>query len=402
MAIVYKTPTDVSTEYLTQLKSLKPELNTDQTDNDWWIRSRVIGGVVAGIYADQRQLANDPFPQRARRDAIQKHLETYFEDAEDQQFKAATQANGSVLISGDPGTFVASGALQFTYTPNGNTYQNDEAITLESTTGIVSAVSVASGQNQNLASGASLTISSPPPGINAAATVQEAFSDAREAETTAEAAQRVLDRIRQPLSVGRESDYIQYAKEADPSVVSASVRRYPFGLGTVAVYITSGTTDIDAAVDAGVDVAIIPSDDLVEKVQEYLEQNKPITDCVTVLKPTALSIDVTVHVRFAQGNKDTILSGQTMTQEQLVQREVKRALYKTPVGGYVFGDSGYIVNSVIEETIDAGLSASPETVGKLAVLLDRQVDDLSVTGANRMVLPNEAAEPGAITVVEMT
>ena len=60
------------------------------------------------------------------------------------------------------------------------------------------------------------------------------------------------------------------------------------------------------------------------------------------------------------------------------------------------------MNSVIEETIDVGLSASPETVGKLAILLDRQVDDLSATGANLMILPNEAPEPGTITVELMT
>lgn len=399
MAIVFKTPTDVANEYLAELKGLKPELNTDQTDNDWYIRSRVIGGVAAGIYADQRQLANDPFPQRARRDAIAKHLETYFE-APDNQFKPATQANGVVMVSGDIGATVPAG-MQFLYAPNGNAYQTTESIVLEAPTGAVEAISVAAGQNQNLLAGATLQVTSPPAGIESSATVLEDFADAREAETTSEAAQRVLDRIRQPLSVGRESDYIQYAREADPSVVSASVRRYPFGLGTVAVYITSGTTDIDAAVDSGTDVTIIPSDQLVETVQDYLESNKPITDCVTVLKPTPLEIDVTVRVRLKQGDLDTILSGQTITQRALIQREVKRALYKTPVGGYVFDDVGYIVNSVIEETIDVGLSASPETVGKLAILLDRQVDDLAASGANRMILPNEAPIPGTITVVEM-
>lgn len=400
MAIHFKTPSEISTEYLVELKGLKPDTNTDQTDNDWWIRSRVVGGVAAGLYADQRLIANDAFPQRARREAIQRWLEELFV-GDQAQFLPATQANGVVMVNGTPGTTIPAGSLQFLYGPNGNTYQTSETITLDASTGLVRATSVGYGQNQNLAAGASLSIPSAPAGIGNSAVVSQDFSDAREGETLAEARLRVLTRIRQPLSVGRESDYIQYSREADPSVVSASVRRYPYGLGTVAVYITSGTTDIDAAVDAGIDVTIIPSDELVEKVQAHLEQNKPITDCVSVLKPTARPVDVTVYVRLVQGNLDTILSGQTVTQRELVQREVKRALYKTPVGGRVFGNEGYVVASDIEETIDVGLSGDPITVGKLPILLDRQVADLSVTGFNLALLPNEAPEPGVITVMEM-
>lgn len=394
MAITIKTPSDVSQEYLDHLKSLKPDLNTKQTDNDWYIRSRVIGGVASGVYADQRLLADDPFPQRARRDAVEKFLELYFEEG----FKSATQAQGSVLISGTPGTTVPN-SLQISYTPNGNVYQPTESTILEGATGLITVKSVAAGQNQNLGDGATLSISSPPVGIDPTATVVGGLSDARDPESLDEAKTRIVTRIREPLSVGRESDYIQYAKEADPAVVSASVARYPFGLGTVGVYITSGTTDIDEAVDNGDTVTVIPSDQLVDIVQAFLQQNKPTTDCVTVLKPTPIEIDVSVRVRYAQGNGSTILTGQTLTQEELVQREVRRALYKTPVGGRVFDDVGFILASEIEETVDVGLSAEPVSIGTLSILSDRQVLDLSATGANRKILPNQAPIPGTITVV---
>ena len=398
MAIEFRTPTQVYERYRQTLKLLKPEVNVDQTDSDWYIRGRVFSGVVAGLWADQQAIAGDAFPQRAREEAILRFLETYFEGG----YTPATQAQGPVMVSGTPGTTVPQ-LTEFLYAPNGNTYQTQEAVVLAAATGLVNVLSVSTGQQQNLAAGSSLSLPSPPPGIDGTALVATGgLSDARNRETLEQARARVLDRIREPLSVGRESDYRQYALAADPAVVTASVIRYPFGLGTVGIFITSGTTDIDAAVDADEPIIITPSDELVERVQDALEENSILTDCVTVLKPAIIPIDITVRVRFAQGDKDTILSGQTVSQGQLVIREIRRATYKTPVGGRRLGSFGYLVASDIEETIDVGLSDEPVTIGSLPILLDRQVLDLSATGANRRLLPGEAPEPGTITILEDT
>jgi hypothetical protein len=134
-------------------------------------------------------------------------------------------------------------------------------------------------------------------------------------------------------------------------------------------------------------------------VQEYIDIKKPLTDCATVLKPTPVSIDVTVKVRFVDGGLNTIPAGQQLTQEQLVVREVKRAIYKTPAGGRRFGASGFVVASEIEETIDFNLSSSPITVGAIGEFVtDRQVLNLSASGANRYVLETDLPEPGTITV----
>lgn len=402
MAIEFKSATEVAEEYLLEVKTIKPDVNVDQEDSDWWIRSRIVGGTVSGVYADQDLIANDAFPQRARQDAVERFLDLYFQGT----FIQATPAQGNVIVTGDPDATIPAG-MEFLYSPNGNTYQVVETTTLPSATGgsvtgKAFVTSVATGQSQNLRAFAALVVSSPPAGIQSAAQVDEdGLADARDTETLQQARERILLRIRQPLSVGRESDYIQYAIEADPAVVSASVRRYPFGLGTVGVYITSGTTDIDAAVDNGDDITIIPSDALVDTVQAYLEINKPVTDCVTVFKPAELPIDVTVEVRYKQGDGTTILTGQTLTQEELVIREVRRALYKTPVGGRVFDGVGYIVASEIEETIDVALSSDPVTVGTIPILLDRQVQNLAATGTNRMILPNEAPTMGSVQVITL-
>lgn len=396
MALDFKSAEDVAQEYRDELKSILPNENVDQQDSDWWIRGAVIGGVISGVYADQRLISNDAFPQRARHEALDKFLEMYFDDT----FLPATESQGNVAVTGTIGSTIPAGT-QLTYTPNGNAYQVTETTVLAATAESIPVMSVATGQNQNLNAGASLLFPSAPAGVNANAVVDDGgLSDARDSESDDEARERILLRIRSPLGVGRESDYIQYAKDASPSVTGASVVRYPYGLGTVAVYVTSGTTDIDTAIDNGDTISIIPSDALIDTVQAFLEENKPVTDCVTVLKPSELPVDVTVSCRFSQGDKDTILSGQTLTQGELVEREIRRAIYKTPVGGRKFDGIGYVVKSEIEETIDIALSTDPVTVGSIPILKDRYVSDLAATGVNLMILQNEAPTPGTITIQE--
>lgn len=397
MSIQFKTPSQAADDYLTHLKALKPEINRDQVDSDWYVRSRVVGGLFSGIYADQRKIADDAFPQSARHEALERHLNLYF----DEGFAAATQSQGTIRVTGATGTTIPV-TQEFIFDSNGNVYVPTAEVTLAATAELITVQSVDAGQAQNLLEGASLTVDSPVAGLDSSASVSGGdLSDGRDAETDEEAVTRILARIRDPLAGGKVTDYQQWATDADASVVSASVLRHPFGLGTVAIYIAAGTTDIDAAIDAGDAIILTPSDDLIATVQDYIDEHCPVTDCPYVLAPQELEVDVTVYVRFAAGDSSTIPNGETLTQAELVQREVQRALYKTPVGGRQFDDIGYVVASEIEEVIDLALSASPHAVGELELLVDRQVADLSATGSNLMVLNNQLIVPGTITVTEL-
>lgn len=400
MAITFKTPTEVADQYLDHLKGLKPEVNKDQTDSDWWIRSRAVGGTMAGVYADQRKIADDAFPQSARHDALERHLDLYFGAG----FLPAQQAEGDVTVSGTPASVVPINT-QFLYDPNGNTYQSTAAVTLTGPTGIVHVKSVASGQNQNLAVGAFLTLASPPSGINSTAQVRSpGLTDGRNAESDAESSQRILDRVRTPPAGGTVSDYKAFAKAASPSVTDVNVVRYIFGLGTVGVVITAGTTDIDDAVTNGDPVIRVPSLALVDTVQAYVDAVKPLTDCAHVIPAIEVPQDVTFRVKYFEGGHDTVPTGQTLTQKQLVEREIKRAIYKTPPGGRkIQAASGLVLASEIEEVVDLGLSADPYTIGSFAqIVSDRQCDDLTPSGVNRLLLDQEIVIPGTITVLEMT
>lgn len=402
MAIVFKSPEDWAKQYRIYLKGLKPDVNTDQTDSDWWIRSKVVGGVLSGISQDQRKIADDAFPQSARTEALERHLDLYFGSG----FLEAQQSEGTVGVTGTVGTVINSG-LEFTYSPNGNTYQASSGLTLSTVisgitaSGIVPVISVNSGQNQNLLEGAQLVIASPPVGLSSLAKVINGdLADGKNAETNAEAAARILNRIQKPPAGGTANDYQTWATEADASVVDSNIIRWIYGPGTVGVVITAGTTDIDEAIDNGDPVVRIPSNALVEQVQDYIDAKKPLTDCAYVQKPTVVTLDVTVRVRFFDGGLLSIPAGQTLTQEQMVIREVKRAIYKTPPGGRQLGGSGFMVASEIEEVIDSNLSAAPYTEGEIVqILTDRQVDDLSASGANLLILPDQIVEPGSINVV---
>lgn len=397
MALDFKTPSDVAQEYLDYLKATKPEVNIDQTDQDWWVRAQGNGGIVSGSYSDQRLIANDAFPQKARHDALGRFLDLYFQGT----FKEATAASGFAVFTGD-GTGEVTLGLQGVYQPNNNAYQATDTVPFNGATAIlVPVASVDTGQDQNLLSGAILFISSPPAGVNSNASASGDIASGRDSESDPEAAARILDRIRFPPAGGTANDYRGWAINSDDAVVDASVIRFYRGLGTVGVVITAGTTDIDKAINEGSPVILIPSQALVNIVQDYIDERKPLTDCATVVTPASVGVDVNVKVRFASGDINTILAGQTLTQGQLVVREVKRAIYKTPPGGRRFGTSGYVVCSEIEEVIDIGLSASPYTTGDLEILVDRQVDDLSATGPNLLIATTQIAIPGMINVEEM-
>lgn len=393
MAIDFRTPEQIAEEYLLELKALKPEVNTKQTDSDWWIRSRVVGAVVSGVYADQRLIANDAFPQRARHDALGRHLELWFADT----FKSATPAVGFAAVTGTAGSVIPPG-LQFTYQPNGNIYQSTSGFAMPASTALVPVQSINTGQAQNLISDAPLLINSPPAGVNSAALAFGNFTDGRDTETDAQAAARILLRVQNPPRGGTAADYKLWALSADDSVVDANVIRFPFGFGTLAVVITAGTTDVDFAIDNGFPVVQEPSQALIDKVQAYIDARKPETACVTVIGPTPVAIDVTVFVSYLTGNNNSIPGGQTLTQEQLVKREVMRALYKTPPGGRQIGASGFVLASEIEEVIDLKLSASPFSTGDIPILSDRQVLPLSFPGPNYPLLGTQIPVPGTITV----
>jgi hypothetical protein len=400
-----KTPSQIQQDYLIYLAGQKQGINTAQQDSDWWIRGAVVGGVVAGVYADNLMISNDAFPQRARAAALANWLQTIFgPDPVNGNFLPATSSNGYASVTGNPGQILSAG-LQVVYAPNGNTYGVSVNTQLDpiAGTGLVPFTSIATGQSQNLLPFTVLNFPSPPAGLNSTAVVSASgFADATDPESVPAAASRVLTRMRNGITIGRKTDYEQYAKLASPSVVTALAVPHWNGPGTVGVYITSGTTDIDTALDNNLPISLLPSPQLIATVLNFLLVNYTVlTDDLSVLSPVEVPISVTGFVSYNSGTGATIPSNETLTQADLVIREIQRAIYKTPVGGrQIAGSGGFVFASDIEQTIDIALSDEPfETGGTDPILSDRGIYNLSATGRNISVAPNQIPVPGTIVLI---
>lgn len=394
-----KTIDTIFGEYRAYLLGLKPTANVDTTDSDWWIRGRTLAGVVNGVYADIERAAQDAFPQGARREAMLRHLFAYFAE---NTFKPATIADGPMTVTGTPSAGPFSAGLNCTYSVSGNVYVTTEAVTLDASgNGSVNVQSILAGQSQNLQPGAVLIIGSAPAGLNNTGVVGlGGLSDGTNEETEDLASVRVLARMRASARGGNTNDYVVWALSVT-GVTGANVQRYVNGFGTVGIAISSGTTDVDAALDAEPPQAIdfTPSVDLIAAVQAYIESVTVETACPFVYATTEVTLPVSCAVKFTTGDKDTILSGQTpgfeLTQGEMVAREIKRALYKCGPGGV----GGFIAKKAIEDMIDSRLSANDTVLGStLQIVVDRVISNLDGVNANKALAPNERPIPGTITI----
>lgn len=399
MAITIKTPQQIAQDFLDNLKNLKPNLNTDQTDSDWYIKSRVIGGVVAGVYADLNKISNDAFPQSARAEAVDQHLQVWTGTG----LRSATFSSGDVSVTGTATGITIVAGTQFVHAPTQNYYNSTEEVTTTDYVTNIPVVSVVTGIDQNLTTGASLTIISPPLNITSTATVvTPGIASGTDAETAEEGAARVLQLIRSQRRGATESDYISWAFAADISIKDVKILRYPYGLGTVGLVLAGGTTDIDTAVDNDETIVFTVSSVVSTAVRDYVDAINPLTDTVFATSVIELSMNIVIDVKFVSGDQNTLVADTGKTQGELVAREIIRSLYKAPIGGLIVDNSGfgYIYFSDIEEQIDTKLHYIDGIDHQIVIY--RRVTSLGGAAAPRVGLSlSQKAIPGTITINEV-
>lgn len=404
----FPTPTQIGLQYFQILKSIKPSLNTNDPNSDFVIRGNTLKGVVSGLYGDQQNVDNDTFISSMRLSALLLKGQDY---AILQQ--PATPAVGSVSIPGTNGAVVNPGDLTFLYVPTNVLYSNTTGGTVASGTITVSIQCEITGQVGNIKSPDTLQVVSPPTGITNIATLIGDVADGADLESTDSYRARLLAREQNPPAGGNEADYSAFAFAADPTVRSVIIRRFGRGLGTVDVYITTGTTDINTAVTQGLAISRIPSGGTIATVQDYYNTHVPLTDCPGVFAPTELPIDVTMNVVLAAGlsmssvPNDPVNNPLNLTCLQLIQREMGRVLYNYGSGGRVLPGSttGYVVAADIEEGLDTWLAAYPNastgaTGGFIPILADRQIQKLNGSSYDLPLVENDLPAPGTMTVIE--
>ena len=403
----FPSPSDIFSQYTTILKSLRPDINVNDPSSEPIIRGKVLAGLVSGIYADQKKVNDDTYIQDARPEALDRRGA----DLGIPRQPSTPARSPDVLFTGTPGA-TASVGLTLRYIPTGVLYTLQTAVTLDgSGNGHGTVQANVNGQIGNVTAGDTLQIVSPPPGVSATVTLVQALADGSDIESNDLYKTRLLLRYQRPPAGGNSFDYPAFAFKADPSVRTALIRRFGRGLGTVDVYITTGTTDVDTAITQGLSIVRVPSSTAIANVQAYYNAYAPLTDCAQVFGPTEIPQDVTVRVDLVSGltlssiPADAVYNPLGLTVQQLVIREVARVLYKIPVGGRSLPGftNGFVVGSDIEHNLDIFLSAvtdsTGQTIGKIPILLDRQVGNLDGLNTNRQILANQLVVPGTITVI---
>jgi uncharacterized phage protein gp47/JayE len=403
----FPSPSDIFSQYTTILKSLRPDININDPSGEAIIRGKVLAGIISGLYGDQQMVDNDTYLQDARPEALDRRGA----DLGLPRQPSTPSISPDILFTGTPGSTAQVG-LTLIYIPTGVLYTLQVAVTLDATgNGHGNIQANVNGQIGNVVAGDTLQIVSPPPGFTSTVTLVQTLADGTDIESDGLYRGRLILRFQRPPSGGNSFDYPAFAFQADPSVRTALIRRFGRGLGTVDVYITTGTTDVDTAINQGLSIVRVPSSTLITTVQNYYNAWVPLTDCPGVFGPTEIPQAVTVRVNLAAGlilssiPADPVYNILGLTVQQLIVREVSRVLYKVPVGGrslpgYV---NGFVVASDIEYNLDIYLSAvtdsSGQIIGKVPILVDQEVNNLDGANTNRQILANQLVVPGNITVV---
>lgn len=405
---VFPVPSQIQNDYLIVLKSIKPSLNTLDANSDFVIRGKAMTGILSGVYGDQAKINLDTWIASCRPESLFRFGIDY-----NLPQQPATQADcPSAAIAGTDGTVINPGDLTFIYPTTAIVYTNTTGGTFADGTLNVAIKCAVSGQIGNISAPDTLQIVNPPTGVGSSAILNVDMADGTDQESVDSYRARLLSRRQNSPAGGNQTDYPAFAFEGDPSIRTALIRRFGRGLGTVDVYITTGTTDIDTAVTQGQSIVRIPSGDVIAEEQAYYNAHVPLTDCPGVFAPTELAVNATVYIVLAAGltmgsiPSDPIYNPLGLNCQQLVQREVSRALYKIPVGGRKIpgSTSGEVPASDIEEGLDIWLSAVTDVetglyTGKLPIIADRRCGNMDGSNRNLSILGNQLPKPGTITVV---
>lgn len=198
--------------------------------------------------------------------------------------KPAAYAGGSVRVSGTPGETVPAGRRFIR--ADGRAYVSTEAIGIPASGSVILPVLAdEAGWQSNTPAATVLERETDYEELTSEATVSsDGLTGGASAEADADLRERILYRKRNPPMGGALADYKAWA-EAVVGVRRAFAAAYSNGGKMVQVYILADGNGATA----------IPNDVLVSQVAAAIEEERPVTAYVTVTKPTAVAIPITIE-----------------------------------------------------------------------------------------------------------
>ena len=248
-------------------------------DSDAYARASSLAACAEGIYAHQKWLIKQFFPDTADTAFLEKHA-----GLRGLRRRNATYAAGKgATVSGNPDAVIAVG-LQIK-TEDGRFYETTESAVISADgTGVVVVRSLATGAAQNIKTATKGSFMAAPVGVSSDVVLNDVVGGTNK-ESDSSLLERLLNRIRRPAAGGNRYDYKDWALDVD-GVEQAYVYPLRRGLGTVDIAITA---DND-----------VPNDDTVRRAQEYIDQERPVTAKESkVVKPDVTKVNFNIQVKIS-------------------------------------------------------------------------------------------------------
>lgn len=225
---------------------------------------------------------------------------------------SATQATGTITLTGNDSTIIPSGTTIQTLTEI--EYITSDDVTISGGSAIANVESIETGESQNQNVGTLLHFISPIPNVDAVTTVIS-IENGSETENDEALRTRLLNRINQAPHGGTKKDYVDWAK-SQSDVTRAWCYPLENGDGTVVVRFMQDDKYVDGIPLAG----DIPS------LQNYIDDFRPVTASVTVVAPVAKPLNITI----------TGLAPNTAEVKAIIEAEIKdMILRKSQPGGVI-------------------------------------------------------------------
>lgn len=262
---------------LRDVVSLNPTADV-ATDSDNYARASSLAAVAEGLYAHQKWLIKQFFPDTADTEFLEKHAALRGISR-----REATHASGvGAEVFGNDGAVIEAGKQ--IVTADGRFYEVVEQGQISGKSAVLKVRSLSTGANQNIIQPLNANFMSAPAGVQTACVLREIVGGTNE-ETDASLLERLLNRIRRPPAGGNKYDYKEWALDVD-GVEAAFIYPLRRGLGTVDIAITSNND--------------LPSDETVRRVQAYIDEMRPVTaKGANVVKPTVRRVDFVIQVKLS-------------------------------------------------------------------------------------------------------
>ncbi|EOX4851023.1 TPA: baseplate J/gp47 family protein [Haemophilus influenzae] len=248
-------------------------------DSDAYARASSLAACAEGIYAHQKWLIKQFFPDTADTAFLEKHA-----GLRGLRRRNATYAAGKgATVSGNPDAVIAVG-LQIK-TEDERFYETTESAVISSEgTAVVAVRSLATGAAQNIKTATKGSFMAAPVGVSSDVVLNDVVGGTNK-ESDSSLLERLLNKIRRPAAGGNRYDYKDWALDVD-GVEQAYVYPLRRGLGTVDIAITA---DND-----------VPNDDTVRRAQAYIDDERPVTAKESkVVKPDVTKVNFNIQVKIS-------------------------------------------------------------------------------------------------------